>query len=141
MRGYVGARDRWRPEATAVLQVAACGLGTPRWWRSDGPLIPLRFHPRLVALAARVAEEEPHLRALPRRGRGPGAAWRARSAGWPAIVIGCREDDAWPRGARQPTDAADRLDPDAMRAALEFGLALVAALDADLATAEPTGQT
>ena len=56
-------------------------------------------------------------------------------AGWPAIAVGCREDAAWPRGARQPADLPERLDPAAMRAALELCLALVAALDEDLADA------
>ena len=133
MRQFVRARrGRWRPEATAVLQVGACARGTPRWWVSDGPLVPLRLHTRLVALAGEVAAEERHLQAAPRRGRGPGAAWRARVAGWPAIAVGCREDPAWPRGARQSTDLPERLDPAAMRASLELGLALVAALDEDL---------
>jgi hypothetical protein len=132
MREFVGVRrGRWRPEATAVLQVAACGRGTPRWWRSDGPLVPLRLHPRLTALAAAAG-------GAPRRGRGAGNAWRARAAGWPAIAIGCRTDEAWPPDARQPTDVATRLDPEAMRAALDLGLALVAALDEDLAAAVPS---
>jgi hypothetical protein len=133
MREFVCSRPRWRPEATAVLQLGACGRGTPRWWRSDGPLVPQRLHQRLVALAERVAREEPHLRALPRRGHGAGPAWRARRAGWPAIAVGCRQDEAWPSAARQPTDTADRLDPQALRGALELALALVAALDDDLA--------
>jgi hypothetical protein len=130
MREYVRARrGRWRPEATAVLQVAACGRGTPRWWVSDGPLVPLRLHPRLIALAAQAG------RGRRRRGHGAGAAWRARLAGWPAIAIGCRTDDAWPPDARRPPDVAERLDPAAMDAALELCLALVRALDEDLADA------
>jgi hypothetical protein len=132
MRQYVRARRRrWRAEATAVLQLAACGRGTPRWWVSDGPLFALRLHPRLVALAAETG------RGARRRGHGAGAAWRARVAGWPAIAIGCRTDDAWPPDARRPADVAERLDPAAMDAALQLALALVRALDADLDAADP----
>jgi hypothetical protein len=134
MRELVRSRQgRWRPEATAVLQVAACGRGTPRWWRSDGPLVALRLHPRLTALAAEVAGSS----ATSRRGHGPGLAWRARVAGWPAIAVGSREDAAWPRHSHRPEDVASRLDPAAMRAALDLCLALVAALDEDLAEAVP----
>jgi hypothetical protein len=134
MREYVRARRRrWRPEAIAVLQVAACGRGAPRWWVTDGPLVALRLHPRLVALAAGAG------RARPRRGHGAGLAWRARLASWPAIAIGCRTDDAWPPDARRSADIAERLDPAAMDAALQLGLALVRALDEDLADAAPPG--
>nr|MDQ6914800.1 hypothetical protein [Actinomycetota bacterium] len=60
-----------------------------------------------------------------------------RVARWPAIAVGCREDEAWPRHARRPTDVAARLDPEAMRSALDLCLALVSALDEDLADAVP----
>jgi hypothetical protein len=134
MRGYVRARRRrWRPEATAVLGVAACGRGRPCWWVSDGPLVPLRLHPRLRELAAAVAAEEPRLGARPHRGHGAGAAWRARRARWPAIAVGCLEDDAWPPASGTAGDTPERVDPAAMAAALELGLALVHALDEDLA--------
>lgn len=132
MREYVRARRRrWRAEATAVLAVAACGRGTPRWWITDGPLLALRLHPRLVALAAAAAG--PDLRASARRGHGAGLAWAARMVGWPAIAVGARTDAAWPPDARRPTDTAERLDPAAMGATLALALALVRALDEDLA--------
>jgi hypothetical protein len=139
MREFVlSRRDRWRPEATVVLQVAACGHGTPRWWVADGPLLPLRLHPRLTALAAEVSQggaRDAGPRAAPRRGHGAGIAWRARVGGWPAIAVGCRDGAAWPPDARRSTDTAARLDPAALGAALDLCLALVAALDEDLAGA------
>jgi hypothetical protein len=142
MRGYVSARRRrWPAEATAVLHLAACGRGSPRWWTSDGPLVPLRLHPRLAALAAQVAQEERHLHAAPRRGRGSGAGWRARVAGWPAITVGCRDEGAWPPGSHRHDDVAEHVDPAALRATLELCLALVAALDDDLAQSRPASST
>jgi peptidase M28-like protein len=133
MREFVRARRRrWRPEATAVLSFEACGRGTPRWWVSDGPVVPQRLHPSLIGLAERVAEDEPSLEARPHRGHGAGGAWRARRAGWPAIAVGCLEDDAWPRDSHTALDTPERVDPRAMRDALAFALALVRALDDDL---------
>jgi hypothetical protein len=134
LRDFVRARRRrWRPEATAVLHLAACSRGRPRWWVSDGPVIPQRLHPRLLDLAADVAYDEGHLGARPHRGHGATGAWRARRARWPAIAIGCLEDDAWPRDSHTALDTAERVDPRAMRDALAFALALVRELDDDLA--------
>jgi hypothetical protein len=140
MRRYVSARrGSWRAEATAVLHLAACGRGSPRWWVSDGPLVPLRLHPRLAALAAQVAEEESHLRAGPQRGRGSGAGWRGRLAGWPALTVGCRDGGAWAPASHRHQDVPERVDPAALRATLELCLALVAALDDDLARRSAAG--
>jgi hypothetical protein len=136
MRAYVrGRRRSYAPAATALLHLAACGRGYPRWWVSDGALVPLRFHPRLAALAADAAAEERHLGAQPRRGRGFSGAYRARLARWPAITVGCLEDDSWAPGAHRPTDTAERVDPRALERALEFCLALVDRLDEDLGSA------
>ncbi|MDX6650992.1 MAG: hypothetical protein QOJ97_2943 [Solirubrobacteraceae bacterium] len=133
LREFVRARRRrWRPEATAVLHLAACGRGRPRWWISDGPVIPQRLHPRLLDLAAHVAHDEGHLGARPYRGHGTTGAWRARRARWPAIAIGCLEDDAWPRDSHTAQDTPERVDPRAMRDALAFALEVVRALDDDL---------
>ena len=142
MRGYVRARrGRWRPEATVVLGLEACGHGHPRWWTADGPLLPLRFHPRLRALCEEVARDEPRLQAAPLRGHGLTAAFRARLAGWPAIAIGARDSHGIVPGAGQASDVADRVDPKAMDATLEFCLALVDRLDADLAQRVPASST
>ncbi|HVE67686.1 MAG TPA: M28 family peptidase [Solirubrobacteraceae bacterium] len=131
MREFVRARRRrWRPEATAVLHVAACGRGRPRWWTADGPVVPQRLHPTMAGLAAEIAEDHG---ARPHRGRGATGAWRARRAGWPAIAVGCLTDEAWPPDANTARDTADRVEPAAMRDALAFALALVRALDEDLA--------
>jgi hypothetical protein len=122
-RSYLRSRRPPR-ERTVVVELSACRAGAPRWWTADGALIPLRFHPRLTALARRIAGEERHLRAAPVRGRGQGAAWRARQRRLPAIRLGCL-----------PGDPAARPDPASAEAAVELALALIHALDADLATA------
>lgn len=133
MRAYVRGRvRRFVPEATAVLHVAACGRGRPRWWTVDGALVPMRLHPRMADLCAEVARARPDLEAQPHRGHGSGAAWRARLAGWPAITVGCLDGDGLAPDAGSKQDTADRLDRESMAAALTFCRELVDRLDADL---------
>jgi hypothetical protein len=43
---------------TVVLGFAACGAGHPRWWVSDGALVPLRYSKELPAICSAVAQEE-----------------------------------------------------------------------------------
>jgi hypothetical protein len=130
MTAYVRSLRRTRPtEENVVLGIDACGTGTPRWLTRDGPLAPLRLHPQLIALAERAARAEaPEARALASHGSSP--AWPPRRvARWPAIAIGCRDEhDATPR-ARTPEDTPERVDPGALRAALDFGLVLVGFID------------
>jgi hypothetical protein len=121
------------PRDTAVLHLAACGRGRPRWWRGDGLLIPMRYHPRLVGLAEQVAEGESHLGARPVRGRSNGGAYPARVAGLPALVVGCLDQDGIVPSSRQHSDTAAAIDTESLDAALELCLALVDRLDADLA--------
>ncbi|MFL5819802.1 MAG: hypothetical protein ACJ76S_03865 [Solirubrobacteraceae bacterium] len=138
MRSFVRRRRAsYAPEATAVLHLAACGRGRPRWWTVDGPLVPLRLHPRLVAHCAQAARDRRGLGAAPRRGHGAGAAWRARLARWPAITVGCLEPDGLVPDVGRAADSAGRLDAGAMGAALSFCLEVVKRLDAELAGSRP----
>jgi len=132
MRAYVAARRRARrPEDVAVLALGPCGAGRPRFHLTEGLLLPLRLHPRLIALARRAAAAEAHLGATPAV-RGLTAALPARTARWPAIGISCLDAHDRPPRARQRSDTPDNVEPAAIQAALELCLALVAALDADL---------
>jgi hypothetical protein len=134
MRAYVRARrKRLAREATAVIHLAACGRGRPRWWASDGVVPPLRFHPRLLELCAEVARDEGHLGAGPHVGHGVSGAYPARAARFPAVTIGCLDADGLVPSSHQHADVPDRVEPEALRAALEFCLALVDRLDADVA--------
>jgi hypothetical protein len=128
-------------ENTIVLGIAACGGGSPRWWQSDGPLIPLAYHPRLRELCAGIAGSEPALGAAPHRGRGAAPALPARMAGLPAIAIGCLDDLGLPPRSHQPGDTAAAIDRAAVDATLELALMLVDAIDAEVsqARAEPPG--
>jgi hypothetical protein len=132
MRAFVRSRRDRRPEEVAVLAIEPCGRGTPRWLTRDGQLLLLRYHPRLIELSAAAAASEPRLGARPYASRGAAASFPARLARWPAIAIGCRDELDRVPNAHQSTDAPERLDPTAMRAALELCLALIGRLDDDL---------
>ena len=134
MRRYVAARRRAgrRAEEVVVLHVHPSGAGSPVWWTREGLVLPLRYHPRLVALAEQVARDEGHLRARPHQSRTTSGARAARAAGWPAIAIGCVDEAGVAPRAGESSDVADAVDPKAMRGALELALALVHRLDADL---------
>jgi hypothetical protein len=125
LRRYLRARrGQLRPDDTVVVGIAPSGTGPPRWWRSDGPLLPLRYSIRLAQLCADVAADQPHLHATPHAGRTAGPAFPARQRHLPAITIGCLEKRSRP---------ADGLDGTALDRVTQFGLILVDAIDAFLA--------
>ncbi|MDO8188006.1 hypothetical protein Q5424_14840 [Conexibacter sp. JD483] len=85
---------RRRPRRDRVAIVELTDGPAPAWLLSDGPLLPLRYHPQLVALAAQAAAEEPQLAAGPARGRALGGALRARQRRLPAIRLAAPTPDA-----------------------------------------------
>jgi hypothetical protein len=121
-----------RRDQVVVLHLAPSGAGSPVWWTRDGRLLALRYHSDLVALCQAAAADERHLRARPHESRGASGAHAARLARWPAIAIGCVDDDGLAPHAGEPSDLPTAIDRSAMDAALEFCLALVARLDAYL---------
>jgi hypothetical protein len=124
-RRYLRSRPNRRAANTVVLGIAACAAGSPRWWFSDGPLIPFRFSRPLRELAAQIAVDEPQLEARAQRSRGTSPALPARLAGIPAITLGCLDPHS-----HQPGDTPDAVDPAAIDRALQFALLLVDAIDA-----------
>lgn len=117
---------------TVVLGLGACSAGPPRWWVSDGPLVPLGYFGRLRALCAGVARAESNLSAQPHRGRGVTPALPARALGLPAITIGCLDERGLVPLSHTSGDTAAEVDPGALDAALAFALELVDAIDADV---------
>jgi hypothetical protein len=115
-----------------VVGIAATGAGLPRWWQSDGPLLPLRYDRRLAALAAEACGAE-----AGRRGRGTTPALAARAAGLPAIAIGCLDRRGLAPRSHLPADTPAALDPGAIDAATDLALALVAAIERELMASAP----
>jgi hypothetical protein len=126
---YIRKRRRWDAERLAVLEIRPCAGGRPALWVTDGPLVPLRLHPRLIELACAASNAT----AAELRGRDASAAYRARRMRWPAIALGAVNDHGIAPRRRMPDDEPDTVDVAAMEAILELCLALATALDADLA--------
>ena len=118
---------------TVVLGLAASGHGNPCWWTSDGSLIPWRFAGRLVRLAGAGAAGLPDARA--HRGRGHSPALPARRLGLPAITLGALDSQGLAPRSHLPEDRAAAIDSAAADRVLGLALALVDALEAELATA------
>lgn len=133
MRRWVDAQRRagLTPEAVCVLHLAACGAGRPVWWTRDGLILPLRFHPRLIAHCEAVALDETHLGARAHESRATSGARAARAAGWPAIAIGSLPAS----GAivLGDADSVERIDPGALQDVMALALGMIARLDAELA--------
>ena len=131
---HLRARRRQLSSRNAiVLGIGPCGGARPCWWTGDGNLLPLRYHGRLRDLAAAVAAADQGLRAWAHRGRGASPALPGRTAGIPAINLGCLDDQDLPARSHAPEDTADALDPQALDGLLQFALMLVEAIDSDLA--------
>jgi hypothetical protein len=138
LRRYLRARRReLTPTNTIVLGVGPSGRGSPRWWSSDGSLIPLAYFRKLSELATTVASGEPSLEARSHRGRGTTPAFPARLARLPAITIGCLDDLGLAPGSHQRSDTPETVDDQALDSAVELGLLLVDAIDAFLGRSAP----
>lgn len=134
LRRYLRARRRDRRAAnTVVLGVAPCSGGDPRWWTSDGALLPIRYTRVLRGLARTVASEESHLAAKPHRGRGSTQALPARKARLPAITFGCLDGRELVPRSHQRDDVAAALDARSLERAVQFGLLLIDEIDATVA--------
>jgi len=142
---HLRARRRELARAdTVVLGIGPCGAGRPCWWVSDGPLFPLRYPRSLRQLGESASAEsigesagaDSPAAVRPHRGRGVTPALPARSAGLPAIAIGCLDARGLAARSHQAGDVADALDPSAIDALLEFALTLVDAVDASLASSD-----
>jgi hypothetical protein len=109
-------REGADPRRTVLLELGPCTGGTPAWRAR---------HPQLRAAAERAgaALELPEPRRRPR-------ASRIRRL--PAIRIACLDARGIVARSHQPDDTAANADPAAATAALDLGLGVTDALDADL---------
>jgi hypothetical protein len=115
-------REKLDRARVVVLELGPCGSGAPAYATA---------HPQVRAACERAAA------ALEGAARGPlrrsGAAAAARGRRLPAAWIGALDATGIAPRARQPSDTLEHLDPAAAEAVLDFALACVDALDAELA--------
>jgi hypothetical protein len=115
---------------TVVLGLAASGGGEPRWWVSDGTLVPRRYFAALRELCERIAREESYLNARPHRDRSASPAQPARSAALPAIAIGCRDRNGLAPNSHTHADTEETVDGAGLDDLVNYGLLVVDAIDA-----------
>ena len=120
MRAHL-RRERLDRTRVVVLELGPCGAGTPAYATT---------HPQLRAACERAAETLGGAARAPLRGASAAAAARGRRL--PAAWIGALDAAGIAPRSRQPSDTLEHLDPAAAEAALDFALACVDALDADL---------
>jgi hypothetical protein len=134
LRRHLRARRKEHTAAnTIVVGIAPCSSGAPRWWSSDGPLVPLLYSRHLRGLCASIAGDEAELGAKSHSGRGTTPALTARILRRPAISIGClNRHELVPRSHR-PDDISSAIESSALDAGVQFGLMLIDEIDASLA--------
>jgi hypothetical protein len=113
-------------DRTVLLNLDAVGSGTVRYSRREGPLVAIKSHPQLVQLCGAIAEDDEEENAFGARAmtnRSASDGYAARSAGLPAITIGCR-------GRLDYVPA--RVDADAIERAEGFCAELIRRLDAEV---------
>jgi hypothetical protein len=130
-----------------VLGLGACGGGRPSWWTSDGPLLPVRFLPRLAQLAGKVFEgssQSPGANGrraggrdtgAAHRGRGVSPAYPARLRGLPALTIGALNETGLAPRSHLPADTPAAVDTRVSDRLLELALTLIDAIDAEVPAA------
>jgi hypothetical protein len=130
LRRYLRRRSSsLKAHNTVVIGLAPSGAGDPRWWLSDGTLVPLRYFAQLQTLLSQIAADDPELGAHPHRGRGMTPAFLARAARLPAIAIGAVDENGLAPRSHQKTDTPDKIEPATLDSIVEFGLILTDAVD------------
>lgn len=132
MREWLRAHRQELPRGeTIVLGIDEVANGSVRYSTREGPLVPVRQDSELVALCDEIAaeDEQAHLGARRQVGRSPSDALAARARRHRAITISSRSGAEQRPNHHQPTDTADRVDPEALERALEFCSELVERID------------
>jgi hypothetical protein len=114
------------PGSTIFLNIDTVGHGTVRWQTKSGFVIPLAFHPTLLELCDELGEEH-HARGVVARSIAD--AYSARSAGYPAISIGCLNAMDYVPQYHQYSDTPENVDPDALERAFNFCSDLIELID------------
>ncbi|HEY1596585.1 MAG TPA: M28 family peptidase [Thermoleophilaceae bacterium] len=112
--------------STVFVNIDTVGHGTVRWQTKSGFIFPLAFHPTLLGLCDELGEEH-NARGVPMRVIAD--AYAARSAGYPAISIGCLNAMDYVPTYHQYTDTPENVDIDALDRAFLFCSDLIELID------------
>ncbi len=135
MRSFVKRhKKRLDPTRTIFLNVDIAGNGTVRWMTKEGLVFAYPYHPALVELCEQIAEEEEDYEddrfgARAMVSRQATDALAARTAGFPAITITCRNALDYPPHHHQHTDTPENVDPEALERAYGFCCELIERID------------
>jgi peptidase M28-like protein len=136
MRGFLKRHRRTLgKERSVFVNVDEVGAGTVRYTRREGLVIGSRSHLQLLQICDDIAEDDEDARAFGARSlvsRTTGDGYVARSAGFPAITITCRNALDYTPEHHQPTDTPDRIEGDALERAYGFCCELIERLDAEV---------
>jgi len=134
--GMAAFLKRHRKELDRSSTVFVCvddvGRGNVRYATKEGYVLAYPFHPDLVALCDQLRaedEEDDYYGVKPIVSRIATDAHRARVAGYPAIAIGCTNEQGYPPHYHQHTDTVETLEPDSLQRAYEFCSELVELID------------
>lgn len=122
-------------ERTVFINLDEVGAGTVRFGQREGLLLPGKSHPQLFEISKQIAEddgEDGTFSANPLTLRTPTDASIARSAGYPAITITCRNAVGYVPRHHQPSDIPDNIDGDSLERAYGFTAELIERLDAEI---------
>jgi len=122
-------REMSRPR---TIDLEMLGCAGPAWLVREGIVTPLRPSPELLALAERIAEENPRLGAYPASLHGGVTeASDSVNAGIPAITLmGMTRDNQAPHWHRM-TDTHDKMDPEVMARAYAFAWEMLRGIDGE----------
>lgn len=122
-------------ERTVFINVDEVGSGTVRYGQREGLILPGKSHPQLFQVAEQIAEddgEDGSFSAKPLTLRTPTDASIARSAGYPAITIACRNAIGYVPHHHQASDTLENIDDQALERASGFAAEMIQRLDAEI---------
>jgi hypothetical protein len=136
MRAFLKSHRRTlSKERTVFINIDEVGAGTVRFTRREGLVIGSRSHVQLLQICNDIAEDdedEDVFGARPLVSRTTSDGYVARSAGFPAITITCRNALDYTPEHHRPTDTPERIDDDALERVYGFCCELIERLDAEV---------
>jgi hypothetical protein len=134
MRAFLKSHRRTlSKERTVFVNVDEVGAGTVRYTRREGLVVGSRSHVQLLQICNDIAEDdEDAFGARPLVSRTTSDGYVARSAGFPAITITCRNALDYTPEHHRPTDTPERIDDNALERVYGFCCELIERLDAEV---------